>query len=310
MSTDEIQIQYDQLEKIIHRFEGLHDDHQQMTGQLKQAMESLEAGGMLGRAGSKFSEEMRHVALPSLHRLQAVFMSVGQTLAEVMRVIREGEEQAGNLFKQGGNTPTFISIKKGSDFGDYSDAYDTITDTLGKKGGLAGQVKFFDAASDVTDWNNLGLLEVSQFLPAGTPFVGGMSFKGIEYMKGISNHLYENVNRPHAERLLHATGDTLPSPSGNPNETFKTALEHDLRMVEVEQGEVERFINNGVKSGDLTASDVEHLKFGASHDWADEAITENANFTNLEYREAMGKAIIFEKHGMSKAQYLEYMRTQ
>lgn len=310
MSANEVQVQYDMLEKMIQRFHAMLEDHEAMYGQLRNKLGALEQGGMAGRAGDKFFAEMHDEALPSLERLQGAFSSIAQALADVMRVMRDAEQQAANLFKgeSGGEASSrFQSIANGSDFGVYSDQYDTITDALRQKGGLAGGVQFFDAASDVTDWNNLGLLEVSKYSPS---WAGGISEDGLKYMKAISNHLYETVNRPHAERLMNATGDSLPSPSGDPNETFKTALSHDLRMVEVEQGEVEVMIQRGRDSGKLSASDMEILKFGANHDWADAVITENANFTNLEYRKAMGKAIIFQKHGLSQEQYVEYMKTQ
>jgi WXG100 family type VII secretion target len=313
VSANEVQVQYDMLEKMIQRFHTMREDHETMYARLRDSLGALEQGGMVGKAGDKFFAEMSQEALPSLQRLQSAFTTIAQALADVMRVIRDAEQQASNLFKGDSGTeasPRFQSIANGSDFGVYSDQYDTITDALRQKGGLAGQVQFFDAASDVTDWNNLGLIEVSKYSPSWMPITGGMSFQGAEYMKGISNHLYETVNRPHAERLLNATGDSLPSPSGDPNETFKTALAHDLRMVEVEQGEVDVMLKKGIASGQLSATDVEHLKFGASHDWADAVITDNANFTNLEYRKAMGKAIIFEKHGLSQEQYIEYMKTQ
>lgn len=314
MSANEVQVQYDMVEKIAQRFHQMREEHESLFGRLRNSLSALENGGMIGKAGEKFFAEMHDEAMPSLERLQATFTTIAHTLGQVAQVMREAEEQAANLFKGGSEgAPTesrFRSIANGSDFGEYSSEYDKITKALQDRGGLAGGVKFFDAASDVTDWNNLGLIEVSKYSPSWMPVVGGMSFEGAEYMKGISNHLYENVNRPHAERLLNATGDSLPSPTGNPNETFKTALDHDLRMVEVEQGEVGRMLQRGIDTGKLSSSDVEHLKFGATHDWADKVITDNANFTNLEYRKAMGKAIIFQKHGLSEQQYIEYMKTQ
>jgi WXG100 family type VII secretion target len=105
--TDRIEIDYVQLEKIRHILQGRLDELEQQynlltakSGELRQSW--------AGKAADKFFSEMETVAMPSIQRLGEALVKTHNALAQIANLMRNAEEQAGNLFKggQGGELNT------------------------------------------------------------------------------------------------------------------------------------------------------------------------------------------------------------
>lgn len=225
----------------------------------------------------------------------------------------EENEQASNL------PDRWVPPGQFKDYESISDAYDTIHQDLQKQNGLLAQVQFFQAAGDVTGWLQLGGLESLNNIREVSQMVSDVDVSDnlLEYMRSLSTHLYNEINLPHAQSLLQAQ-DSLPSPA-NDGTMFSSALEHDLRMVEVEQATVEAHLKAAIESGVISQQDVEQINylinvdinpFDDRDDWPKDVVGRELNILNLEDREALGKAMIFELHGKSKADYLDYMESQ
>jgi len=105
---------YDAIQQVVRRLEGLYDHHQTTRQTLKTLLESLQNGGWTGQGAKKFFDEMNAEMLPSLVRLEGVFESVARSLLDVSGVMREAEEKAGNLFRsQGGGNISVLTDGKG-----------------------------------------------------------------------------------------------------------------------------------------------------------------------------------------------------
>jgi hypothetical protein len=91
-------------------------------------------------------------------------------------------------------------------------------------------------------------------------------------------------------------------------------FEHDLRMVEVEQGTVEKYLQQGVADGKLGQTELDDISgwmdnnIGDEDTWAQEYMGRDLQFGNLSDRVALGKALMFILHGKSQAEYVEYMQ--
>ena len=108
---DKIEVDYEELQKIAKQFQRILAKHQADRKKLKSMIEELETGGWLGRGSDKFYQEMYGEVLPSLNRLEATLDKISDVLVWVMRIMRDGEQNAANLFKGGGLANLIANMK-------------------------------------------------------------------------------------------------------------------------------------------------------------------------------------------------------
>ncbi len=210
-----------------------------------------------------------------------------------------------------------------------SEYYDEISDHLQAEPGTE-QIKFFQAASEVTNEFGVGIVEQPpEQLLNGTPF---------DLHSPIAEELLTDINAKLLDENMNVIERTLDrgyaSDPSNPGSTERLqGLDFDLRMVEFEQGNVERFLGDFQKdhSPEEYQEALQNLntdlnfdgairQFGAGTRRPDTESIEDAraalglseeerlDFSQQEHREAIGKAKIFNLHGKSDEEYLDYMK--
>jgi len=217
-------------------------------------------------------------------------------------------------FRPGGDTP--------DSHWERNDAYDEIVEAVGQLPGEGGKVRFFQAAERVTRSTMLG----------GTSFTPDfvMSEEAFAFTNKVGEDLY-TFNKGQAEKVI-ADPFNLYDPNGT-GRKMGSAMEFDLNYVHAEQSRVESWIRSESAAGRLNSGHIVELSDAINGDSpssmardlfykgtspvADTAATEWAtsfaggrlDFNNQNHREAIGKAMVFQAHGYSQADYLNYMRT-
>jgi WXG100 family type VII secretion target len=159
--TNRIEVDYAQLQKVIHILQGRYDELEQHQNHLIAKLRELESNWE-GKAADKFFTEMADQAMPAFRRLMDALSKTQSALTQVANLMRAAEEQASNLFKgggeggmnrggsaSGGGSPNGIigaqKIKFGSiQMGDFPNGrFPTQTDIL--KMYLGGKLSFDEA---------------------------------------------------------------------------------------------------------------------------------------------------------------------
>ncbi len=202
-------------------------------------------------------------------------------------------------------------------FDDRNDAYELFEECILSLNGIAKEVKFFSAAEEVT---GLFFLGSAEFSPDWY-----VSEKTEKFLQRLSAFLYEKNLEPLRQLLANPTELFDPD---NSETRLSSTLEYDLILVEREQRLVQDFMVIDLLNGDITAENLDEItdildlnwfesgarsvvSFGSvsnALEWAKEGIGSKLDFRDPEHREAIGKAIIFEKYGLSKEAYLNYIR--
>jgi len=102
MPTAVIQANYDALAKSSHRFAEKAEEIRNLSKQVKQCVEHLQAGDWIGQGAEKFFAEMHELVLPGVERLGSALNAADQATQRIVNILRDGEENAGHLFR-GGN---------------------------------------------------------------------------------------------------------------------------------------------------------------------------------------------------------------
>lgn len=217
-------------------------------------------------------------------------------------------------FKPGGAIPT--------SHWERNSAYDEIVLSVKGLPGEAGNVKFFQAAERVTSVQMLG----------GTSFAPDfvISDSTADFSNKVGEDLYL-FNRGQAE-ALHRDPYNLYDPNGT-GRRMASALEYDVNYVHAEQSRVESFIRSEMSAGRINRDNITELSDAINGDsptstardlfykgvspvadtgaaeWAKSLLGGRLDFSNQAHREAIGKATVFQAHGLSQAQYETYMRT-
>lgn len=327
-----IQINYQEIADIAYRTAELASGVTTLTGRLQAQHETVRET-WLGDGSVKYCAEMDERMLPAMRRLSDRLQQLNEGLKRVTAEFADAEERAAALFKaEGGGLSSTLngngagaapSINGASStngtratvvqdhgfplpstitsFDDVNDAYEVLDEKLGER------VKFFYATEKVTGITGVGFYQ----LWGG---VGGFGAAPIEkaFLTEVTIKLYEEVNYPHATRLMNSP-DVLLSPDGS-GAVMANAFDHDLRMVEVEQGTVEKYLRQGVADGKLGQAELDDISgwmdnnIGDEDNWAQEYMGRDLQFGNLSDRVALGKALMFILHGKSQAEYVEYMQ--
>lgn len=201
-------------------------------------------------------------------------------------------------------------------------AYDEIVLSVKGLPGEAGNVKFFQAAERVT----------SVYMLGGTSFAPDfvISDSTADFSNKVGEDLYL-FNRGQAE-ALHRDPYNLYDPNGT-GRRMSSALEYDVNYVHAEQSRVESFIHSEMSAGRINGDNITQLSDAINGDsptstardlfykgvspvadtgaaeWAKSLLGGRLDFSNQAHREAIGKATVFQAHGLSQAQYETYMRT-
>jgi len=97
MPDDVIQVNYEQLEDVVRRWDRCADTTDAILSGLSRTMDDLR-GGWEGEASKRFFDEMEGRVLPRLRRLNQALAESQQTTRQLVRTFQEAEEQAAQLF--------------------------------------------------------------------------------------------------------------------------------------------------------------------------------------------------------------------
>lgn len=173
------------------------------------------------------------------------------------------------------------------------------------------QVRFFHAAATITSSALLGYVE-SGWASLPLPVIGIDAATRV-LMAEINRRLFQ-LNAQVIHNLLRSWNEPRsPVPAG-PHAAM-SALEFDLQMVGLEQAAAEEILA-------LSASPAAFARFNEIvrtaawvnpaldrwSSWVAQAGLPRADFRSLHWRTAIGRALVFDIHGLSKNDFLRYMK--
>ena len=103
MTANLTQVDYQQLKTITRQFETEKEEIGAMHGRLQRQVENLYAQSWKGTGADNFHNEMVQAVLPGMRRLHAALGAAAEQLNVIARLYLEAEQEASNLFKQGGD---------------------------------------------------------------------------------------------------------------------------------------------------------------------------------------------------------------
>ncbi|MBP0021694.1 MAG: hypothetical protein J7647_29580 [Cyanobacteria bacterium SBLK] len=185
-------------------------------------------------------------------------------------------------------------------------AYYAAIDALAATGVLPGKIRFFGAASQVTNLRNVGCIErqIGKILH---------SRAAIALLHNINKVLFE-ANMKMAGRLLAASA--IIDPKNSVTIESISAIHFDLNMIEFEQSILDKYLQETLdklppEEGKRAIKDLNRdLNFAGAigtilqfivdtqpMQWAKEALAaDKLNFLDRKHREAIGKAIVLSLH--------------
>ncbi|MCA9935794.1 MAG: WXG100 family type VII secretion target [Ardenticatenaceae bacterium] len=96
MSSDTIQVDYEQLIDIASKFQQQADDMMQLHQQIQLKADQLKSGGWQGQGANAFKHEMDDTVLPTLSRLAEGLEKAHQTTQAISDTFAAAEEEAAN----------------------------------------------------------------------------------------------------------------------------------------------------------------------------------------------------------------------
>lgn len=97
--ADKTEVNYQEMEQIVRRFQKEEADIRQIMQQLNRRADALSGDNWVGRGSEKFHTEMEGLVLPALNRLVQALDNAGNTAKQILDTYRRAEEEAGNGFK-------------------------------------------------------------------------------------------------------------------------------------------------------------------------------------------------------------------
>ncbi|WP_129629713.1 WXG100 family type VII secretion target [Candidatus Oscillochloris fontis] len=97
MASDEIKVEYDQLDQIRSRFSNQVQAIEEMLREIRTAFEPLSNGGWLGRGANAFFDEMNSEVLPACQKLYNAMNEASQVTNEVSNIMKRGEQEAQSM---------------------------------------------------------------------------------------------------------------------------------------------------------------------------------------------------------------------
>jgi hypothetical protein len=199
-------------------------------------------------------------------------------------------------------------------------AYYDVIDALAATGMLPKKIRFFGAASKVTGKNSVGSIE-------GAIGWSLHSKEAIKILKDV-NEILLRSNMKVINKLMNSKGK--PTDPTSPDSTDPiSAIQFDLKMVQMEQGIVEDYLKKelgkipdkaraeAIKDinddlnfkgfwrtlGEYTFADAKPIE------WAKKALgIDKLDFMQRTHREAIGKALVLSLHKNTLDEYLKYMQ--
>jgi WXG100 family type VII secretion target len=98
MPNTRIRVDYDQLSKMITRFDAQAEQIFALRQALYQRMSDLQGGGWWGQGASAFFVEMDELLLPAVQDLENALGDTVGALREISNILQDAEEDAGRLF--------------------------------------------------------------------------------------------------------------------------------------------------------------------------------------------------------------------
>ena len=213
-----------------------------------------------------------------------------------------------------GNSSEYATIAQRS-------AYYDVIDALAESGILPNRIRFFGAAAKVTGKTSIGSVD-------GLIGWSLHSEEAIRLLKKINRILFESNMKVVKKLMANQNAITDPR-SSNPNQSI-SALQFDLKMVEMEQGIVEEKlaillakipdgereeaitdINDDLNLkgfwrtlGEITVADTQPLEWAKKISGVPEL-----DFLNRDHREAIGKASVLFLHKCTQQDYRNYMQS-
>lgn len=97
--ADKTEVNYQEMEQIVRRFQKEEADINQILQQLNRRADTLSGNNWIGKGSDKFHTEMEGLVLPAMKRLAQALNSAEQTAKQILDTYRRAEEEAGNGFK-------------------------------------------------------------------------------------------------------------------------------------------------------------------------------------------------------------------
>lgn len=107
MSAPIVQAQYDQLEQIAARFAAAAEQQQALLERVNRQVEVLRSGSWQGKGVAAFLREMDGEVGSASLRFFSALSQASQTTLQLSQLLRQAEENAGNLFKTEENAGDF-----------------------------------------------------------------------------------------------------------------------------------------------------------------------------------------------------------
>lgn len=102
MNGNVIQANYEQLEAIAGRFGQMAEENETLRANVMRGVEALRNGGWEGEGANAFLAEMDGTMFPAVDRLTNALAEAQKVTREIVRVIREAEEEAARPFQGDG----------------------------------------------------------------------------------------------------------------------------------------------------------------------------------------------------------------
>lgn len=99
MNGNVIQANYEQLEAIAGRFGQMAEENETLRANVMRGVEALRNGGWEGEGANAFLAEMDGTMFPAVDRLTNALAEAQKVTREIVRVIREAEEEAARPFQ-------------------------------------------------------------------------------------------------------------------------------------------------------------------------------------------------------------------
>lgn len=112
MSAEIIQAKYDELNTLSRRFGRQAEATAQMQKRLEKSMQSLQSGWQ-GKGSQAFFAEMNAKVLPVMRRLTVALAQAQKNTQEISQLIRNAENEAGRLFKEGARNQVALGSQNG-----------------------------------------------------------------------------------------------------------------------------------------------------------------------------------------------------
>ena len=97
--SDEIQVNYDEMEQISSQFQNQAQAIQAMIQKVRGSYAKLADKGWIGLGANAFFDEMEQLVFPTEPRLQDSLEHAGQITKNISESVKQAEQNASSLFR-------------------------------------------------------------------------------------------------------------------------------------------------------------------------------------------------------------------